>query len=102
MTTTITREEKRVGKVRADQLGPRRSIGRRLLTRAPRWGAYILLWAFVLIIIYPLFWMVTASLKTNPEMFSQAWALPKQLQWSNWAQAWQLGVGQADHIRRCR
>jgi raffinose/stachyose/melibiose transport system permease protein len=94
MSTTITGEEKRVGKVRADRLGPKHSIGSRLLARVPRWIAYIVLWAFALIIIYPLFWMVAASLKTNGEMFSQAWALPQQLQWGNWAQAWQLGVGQ--------
>ncbi len=94
MTTTITRTPKRVSKARADRREPERSSGRRLLTRAPSWGVYIMLWAFVLLIVYPLFWMVAASLKTNAEMFSQAWALPRYLQWGNWAQAWQLGVGQ--------
>lgn len=54
---------------------------------------YVLLWAFALAIIYPLFWMVTASLKTNAEMFTTVWALPQAPQWSNWTQAWDLGVG---------
>ena len=56
MTTTITRTPKSVDKARADRREPERSTGRRLLMRAPNWGMYIMLWAFVLLIVYPLFW----------------------------------------------
>jgi raffinose/stachyose/melibiose transport system permease protein len=54
---------------------------------------YALLWAFALAIIYPLFWMFTGGLKTNGELFADAWALPQDPQWANWTQAWDLGVG---------
>lgn len=77
----------------------RAAVGRRARAATP-WpvrlyagATYAVLWAFALAIIYPLFWMVTASLKTNAEMFANTWALPQNPQWANWAQAWDLGVG---------
>lgn len=54
---------------------------------------YVALCALALAILYPLFWMVMASLKTNTEFFAAAWSLPGSPQWSNWPQAWTLGVG---------
>lgn len=83
-----------------DAIAPERAaVGRRARTTTP-WpvrlyagATYAVLWAFALAIIYPLFWMVTASLKTNAEMFADTWALPQDPQWANWTQAWDLGVG---------
>lgn len=54
---------------------------------------YLLLFGFVLIIIYPLFWMLVSSLKTNFELFTNVWGLPRTPQWSNWIEAWRHGVG---------
>ncbi|HXX39430.1 MAG TPA: carbohydrate ABC transporter permease [bacterium] len=54
---------------------------------------YLLLFAFALAILYPLFWMLVASLKTNIELFANVWGLPLNPQWSNWVEAWRYGVG---------
>jgi raffinose/stachyose/melibiose transport system permease protein len=54
---------------------------------------YVLLWTYALAILYPLFWMLTASLKTDTEMFTNVWGLPQHFLWSNWIETWNLGVG---------
>jgi raffinose/stachyose/melibiose transport system permease protein len=38
--------------------------------------------------IYPFMWMVSAALKTNPEVASGAGMIPTTPQWSNFARAW--------------
>ncbi len=72
----------------------RAGIRQSILNNAPRVCVYILLWAFALAIIYPLIWMIYASLKTNAELFGNTWGLPTDPQWSNWSLAWSQGVGQ--------
>jgi raffinose/stachyose/melibiose transport system permease protein len=81
--------------IRPGQLhaGDKAHSRRQLRARIAALIIYVPLWAFALAIIYPLFWMVTAGLKTNGELFANAWALPQNPQWSNWSQAWDLGVG---------
>lgn len=49
----------------------------------------ILLAVFALSIILPIFWLIYESLKTNREFFQDIWALPAQLQWSNYTSAWE-------------
>lgn len=45
--------------------------------------------------IYPLLWMVSASLKTNKEIFGGLGLLPADPQWENYARAWeQARIGQ--------
>lgn len=45
--------------------------------------------------IYPLLWMVSASLKTNKEIFSGLGLLPADPQWENYVRAWeQARIGQ--------
>jgi raffinose/stachyose/melibiose transport system permease protein len=54
---------------------------------------FILLTALAVSILYPLFWMVISSFKTNRELFLNTWALPTTWQWSNYVLAWNAGVG---------
>lgn len=69
------------------------------MTRAGHKGAairailFILLTALAVSILYPLFWMVMTSFKTNRELFLNTWALPTTWQWSNYVLAWKAGVG---------
>jgi len=84
---------KRMGHARPTTRSVTIGVGRATRAGAPTWIVYALLWIFALAIIYPLFWMVTSSLKTNAELFDNTWALPQDPQWSNWTQAWDLGVG---------
>ena len=35
-----------------------------------------------------------ASVKTSGEIFGSPWSLPESFQWSNFASAWDKGVGQ--------
>lgn len=39
---------------------------------------YFILIAVGLIMVYPLIWMVGATFKTNNEIFSSAWFIPKE------------------------
>lgn len=58
------------------------------------WRAILYLWAIT--IVFPLCWVVYESLKTNPEFFQDIWALPKQLIWNNYVDAWtEYGFGRS-------
>jgi raffinose/stachyose/melibiose transport system permease protein len=54
------------------------------------WGVLI---ALVLAVLYPLAWMVMGSLKVNTEFLSNPFGLPGHLDFSNYGDAWNLGVG---------
>lgn len=54
----------------------------------------VFLFILALIVIYPLFWAVINSLKTNTELFTDSVALPKKLLFSNYTQAWEQGLSQ--------
>jgi raffinose/stachyose/melibiose transport system permease protein len=56
-------------------------------------SVWIVLGALVVLVLYPLLWMVTNALKTNAELFGNPFALPAQYLWQNFATAWQQGVG---------
>lgn len=45
---------------------------------------------FTVIIIYPVVWMVLASLKTPGEFVSNVWGVPKVLDIDNYSRAWEL------------
>lgn len=68
-------------------------------TRARRFGfglgegvTLLLLVAFAIIIIYPLFWMVVSSMKSYQEIYSDVWGLPGTWLISNYKTAWELGI----------
>lgn len=52
---------------------------------------YLVLLFVVLITIYPVFWMISGSLKSSEEFYTNIWGFPRQLQFSNYAKAWQQG-----------
>lgn len=57
--------------------------------------AKIVLWAIMLLLLVttlaPLAWVLISSLKTKKEMIRSPWNLPKELQWSNYGEAWERG-----------
>lgn len=47
---------------------------------------FLVFWT--ILILFPLFWAVLSSLKTNQEFAVNAWSFPAKLQWSNYKEAW--------------
>lgn len=58
--------------------------------------AKVFMWTFLLglvvVVVYPLLWMVSNGFKTNAELFGNPFALPLELNWKNYADAWNRGV----------
>ena len=48
---------------------------------------FLIIWS--ILIIFPILWAVTSSLKTNLECGTNAWKLPEKLQWVNYKDAWE-------------
>ncbi len=49
---------------------------------------YAALCGYSLLIVFPLIWLVYTSLKSTPEIFKSAWALPESPRWENFSAAW--------------
>lgn len=47
---------------------------------------------YFILVAYPLFWMISNSLKTYKEIYKDIWALPSEPLWQNYALAWQRGI----------
>ena len=47
---------------------------------------FLVIWT--ILILFPLFWAILSSLKTNKEFAINAWTLPAELQWVNYKNAW--------------
>ena len=58
--------------------------------------ARLFVWAFLLglavVVLYPLLWMVLNGFKTNAELFGNPFALPTDLSFGNYRDAWNRGV----------
>ena len=56
----------------------------------------VFIWTFLLclvvVVVYPLTWMVLNGFKSNAELFGNPFALPMQWGWENYAAAWNRGV----------
>lgn len=52
----------------------------------------IFLLIFLLIIGYPLLWMVINSFKDTATIFGDTWGLPEKWNFSNFSEAWELGI----------
>lgn len=64
--------------------------------RLPKLLSHIILLFFSLVIIYPIVWMALSSFKTQSDLFTNLWGLPRSLAWQNYANAWQTAdLGQA-------
>jgi raffinose/stachyose/melibiose transport system permease protein len=56
----------------------------------PRFVSHLVLLVFSLIIVYPIAWVVLTSFKSQSELFTNLWGLPRSVAWQNYAHAWQL------------
>lgn len=55
---------------------------------------YLMMAFFLVITIYPIIWMVSGSLKSESEFYSNIWGLPQSIQWKNYRDAWnKAGMG---------
>jgi N-acetylglucosamine transport system permease protein len=49
---------------------------------------------YAVIVVYPMVWLVSASLKNSWELFTNPWALPTSPRWENFLNAWEkAGIG---------
>lgn len=60
-----------------------------VLTRVFVWSFLICL---LVVVLYPLLWMVMNGFKTNGELFGNPFALPSSFSWDNYVKAWNRGV----------
>ena len=72
----MTKEEKVKNRVGDKSLTITRNIVR----------IFLVIWT--ILILFPLFWAILSSLKTNKEFGIKAWTLPAELQWVNYKNAW--------------
>ncbi|GAB6858759.1 carbohydrate ABC transporter permease [Microbacterium xylanilyticum] len=61
-----------------------------IILRLLVWGLLVVI---ALLVVVPLGWMLLSSLKVNQQFLSDPFGLPTTLNWSNYADAWNLGVG---------
>lgn len=54
---------------------------------------YFFMTAAALVMIYPLLWLIGASFKSNEEIFSSPWFIPKSIDLSVYVKAWQTVTG---------
>jgi len=66
-----------------------RSARSRLITRNV--VLYAILIVVSIVMFFPMVWMFYTSLKTNEEIYANAWALPQNPQFSNFMKAWRVG-----------
>jgi len=57
-----------------------------------RIGLYVLLCVYAVLVIYPMFWLVSTSLKDSWSIFKNPWSLPVNLQWINYKNAMEKGA----------
>ncbi len=62
----------------------------KLLTRTSVW---VLIGLLLVVVLYPLLWLLLSSFKTNAEFSLQPfWALPSAIHWQNYVDAWNSGM----------
>src|SRR5205085_6781036 len=68
----------------------RRDDRRKMLSRSPVW---VLIGLLLVIVLYPLLWLLLSSFQTNAEFSLEPfWSLPSALNWQNYAVAWTSGM----------
>ncbi len=57
------------------------------------WKIFIYAVALIMVVLmaYPLIWMIYSSFKTNREIFLFPFSLPNKMRLDNWMQAWRMG-----------
>jgi raffinose/stachyose/melibiose transport system permease protein len=53
------------------------------------WVSHLVLILFTVVIVYPVLWMLLASLKSNSEIVTNVWGWPAAPQWQNYVNAWE-------------
>ena len=48
----------------------------------------------LLLVIYPMFWIIMSSLKTSESITTDIWSLPSSPRWLNYSTAWERGISQ--------
>jgi raffinose/stachyose/melibiose transport system permease protein len=66
----------------------RSGMGMHISNQLSNLGRHLVLVFFTLIILYPIIWMVIASLKRPGEMTNNLWGLPESLRFENYKFAW--------------
>jgi raffinose/stachyose/melibiose transport system permease protein len=86
LTGRVDETKRSVAMVRAK----RRVARRKLLARIPIW---VLIGLLLVVVLYPLLWMLLSSFKTNAEFSLEPfWSLPSALHWQNYVDAWTSGM----------
>lgn len=57
----------------------------------PAAARFLILGFFIVITLYPVFWMIAGSLKSTSEFYQNIWGFPKSFVFSNYISAWQRG-----------
>lgn len=74
----------------------RRPRGRRVDHLATGLLSHLVLAVFALVVVYPVAWMVFASLKDQSDLLGNIWGLPRSWAWGNYGDAWRTaGLGRA-------
>jgi len=55
-------------------------------------GLYTIMGLLSLLVIYPMFWLLMSALKDSWSIFKAPWALPENLHWINFENAWKKGA----------
>jgi oligogalacturonide transport system permease protein len=74
-------------------MGPLRGWWKKLMSNWSKLGSYVLLSIFGLIMIYPLLWLVSATTRTNAEIFSSIGLIPQHFSLDSYIKGWK-GSGQ--------
>ena len=80
----MTTERIHLATVRSKPWLSRVSVRRNLLGLVK----HIVMLAFVVLMLYPLVWMVVSSLRPNNEIFTNAGIIPDHFEWSNYTNGW--------------
>ncbi|SDW79150.1 carbohydrate ABC transporter permease [Paenibacillus sp. CF384] len=54
-----------------------------------QWSLHLSLWVYVIVILFPLLWLLLSSFKTNREITVNTWAFPSKFNFDNYKAAWQ-------------
>jgi len=54
---------------------------------------HVILWSYVVLVVYPMFWLMVTSLKSDRDIFLKPFDLPalNELRWDNFSSAWTRG-----------
>ncbi len=72
--------------------GKKRSFGLQYKIYGADYAAIFMLLIGAVIILYPLFWMLTSSMKSYSEIYNNVWGIPSEWLVGNYLKAWETGI----------